>query len=89
MKKLFSILILLLIPNVYAQTCNIKCPSESLNIIEGETILNKITGINFVSKKIIELAIQNNLIDETIIDNAVQKNIDLKYRYGIIRQDIV
>ncbi|MBQ4123388.1 glycoside hydrolase family 3 protein [bacterium] len=33
----------------------------------------------------IELAIQNNLIDETIIDNAVQKNIDLKYRYGIIR----
>lgn len=64
MKKLFSILILLLIPNVYAQTCNIKCPSESLNIIEGETILNKITGINFVSKKIIELAIQKEINDE-------------------------
>lgn len=48
----------------YAQNCSVICPSESLQIIEKEKILNKITGISFLSKNIAEAIIQKEINDE-------------------------
>ena len=64
MKKLLILLSFLLILPANAQNYNIVCPSESLAIIEKESVLNKLTGLNFASKKIAEIAIQKVLNDE-------------------------
>ena len=64
MKKLLVLLSFLLILPANAQNYNIVCPSESLAIIEKESVLNKLTGLNFASKKIAEIAIQKVLNDE-------------------------
>ena len=61
MKKIILLLSFFLILPVQA---NIVCPSESVNIIEKESIINKVTGLNFASKKIVELAIESALNDE-------------------------
>lgn len=58
---LFIIFCLILSNTAYADNCSIICPKESTRIIEGETLLNKITGINFVSEKIAESLIQKEL----------------------------
>ncbi len=65
MKKLFLIFLFLFIqPACFASGCEVTCPSGSLNIIEKESLLNKITGVSFASKKIAEIAIQKELKDE-------------------------
>ena len=73
MKKLLVLLSFLLILPANAQNYNVVCPSESLSIIEKENFFNKITGLNFASKKIVELAIQKVLNDE-----FYKSNIDAK-----------
>ena len=64
MKKIIVILLFIFSLPVYAQNYNVVCPTESLDIIEKESVLNKITGLNFASKKIIEIAIEKVLNDE-------------------------
>lgn len=64
MKKLVLLFCLFLILPANARNYNIVCPSESLSIIEKESVINKITGLNFASKKIVEVAIQKVLNDE-------------------------
>lgn len=48
----------------YANTCSVTCPSEAIKIIENENILVKVSGINFLTKKVIETAIEKELKDE-------------------------
>ena len=64
MKKFFLLFLLLLISPLQVQSYNIVCPSESVEIIEKESVINKLTGLNFASKKIVEIAIQKVLNDE-------------------------
>ena len=64
MKKFFLLFLLLLIFPLQVQSYNIVCPSESVEIIEKESVINKLTGLNFASKKIVEIAIQKVLNDE-------------------------
>lgn len=49
---------------VKANECKIVCPSQSMEIIEKESFLKKITAINFTSKKIVEMIIQKELNEE-------------------------
>ena len=59
---LFSILFIS--QGVMADNCIVTCPNESLQIIEKENVATKITGVNFFTKKIIELVIERELKDE-------------------------
>ena len=59
---LFSILFIS--QGVIADDCTVTCPNESLQIIEKENVATKITGVNFFTKKIIELVIERELKDE-------------------------
>lgn len=65
MKKIFVIICFLAIClSCYADNNSIICPSESLQIIEKESTLNKYSGLNFLSKKITEIAIEKALKKE-------------------------
>ncbi len=65
MKNIFLFFLLLFVPmTVFASDCDVACPSESLNIIESESLLNRITGVSFASRKIAEIVIQKELKDE-------------------------
>lgn len=65
MKKLtLFICFFLLMSFAFSQDYKIVCPSECLNIIENEKIINKITGINFLSKNIAEAVIQREINKE-------------------------
>ena len=69
MKKIILILALLvLISPSFANNCDVVCPTQSLKIIEEESFLNKITGMNFLSKKIVEYALQKELKNELNFD---------------------
>ena len=63
MKKIILFLIMLLFSNTAnADICNVTCPN--INITEDESLLNKVTGLNFISKKIIETAIEKEINEE-------------------------
>ncbi len=49
--------------SVNAETCTITCPSESIKLTEKESIIKKITGLNFLSSKITETVIEKELHD--------------------------
>lgn len=61
---------------INAQSYNIECPSQSLDIIEKETFIKKITGLNFISKKIVEIAIAKVLNDEFYKSN-ISTNLEI------------
>ena len=65
MKKIICTLICILISlSAYGNSCNVTCPSETMKVIEDENVFLKVTGINFLTKKIIETAIEKELKDE-------------------------
>ena len=65
MKKIICTLICILISlTAYGNSCNITCPSETMKVIEDENVFLKVTGINFLTKKIVETAIEKELKDE-------------------------
>ena len=65
MKKIICTLICILISlTAYGNSCNVTCPSETMKVIEDENVFLKVTGINFLTKKIIETAIEKELKDE-------------------------
>lgn len=49
---------------VYAETCEIICPVKSDEYIEKENFFNKFSGINILSKKMVEFAIETELKKE-------------------------
>ena len=64
MKKICVILIIFFsVSSVYADN-SIYCPSKTLKIIEKESFWNKVTGINFFSKKVAEAIIEKELGEE-------------------------
>lgn len=63
-KLLISIFILFLSSTIYAKECEVTCPKESTQIIENDTFLNKVTGLNFASKQIAEIIIEKELKEE-------------------------
>lgn len=63
-KLLLSFFFVFVAQNVLAENCTITCPKESLQIVEKESFATKITGVNFLTKKIIELIIERELKDE-------------------------
>ena len=76
MKKVLLLLLFVFIPqNVIADSCAITCPKESLEIIEKENIATKITGVNFFTKKIIELVIEKELKQE--LESKFNADLDL------------
>ena len=76
MKKFILILFLLIfISPSFANNCEVVCPTQSLKIIEKESLLNKITGMSFLSKKIVEFAIQKELKNELNFD--IQADLDI------------
>lgn len=77
MKKLLFIILLFIfvLPSFANSNCEVVCPTQSLKIIEKESLLNKITGMNFLSKKIVEYAIQRELKNELNFD--VQADLDI------------
>ncbi len=63
MKKIILFLIMILFTNTAnANICEVTCPN--INITEDESLLNKVTGMNFISKKITETAIEKEINDE-------------------------
>lgn len=65
MKKIICTLICILISlTAYGNSCNVSCPSETMKVIEDENVFLKVTGINFLTKKIVETAIEKELKDE-------------------------
>ncbi len=64
-KKILILLIIIVHACIVsASNCTITCPKESTQIIEKETLFNKLTGLNFASKKIAETIIEKELKDE-------------------------
>ena len=64
-KKIILILMIFLSFNsITAKECTIVCPTESIAIIEDEKLINKITGLNYLSKKIAEVIIEKELKEE-------------------------
>ena len=63
------------ITSVNAQDCTVTCPSSSLKIMEKENIFNKITGVNFTSKKIAETIIQKEINEE--LNSKVSANLEI------------
>ena len=51
MKKFIIILLLLISTRAFANECEYNCPAPDDNI-ENETIINKVTGVNFLTKRI-------------------------------------
>ena len=65
MKKIICTLICILISlTAYGNSCNVTCPSETMKVIEDENVFLKVTGINFLTKQIVETAIEKELKDE-------------------------
>ncbi len=65
MKKIiFTIICILISLTAYGNSCNVTCPSETMKVIEDENVFLKVTGINFLTKKIVETAIEKELKDE-------------------------
>ncbi len=63
MKKIILFLIIILFSNTAnADIYEVTCPN--INITENESLLNKVTGMNFISKKIIETAIEKEINEE-------------------------
>lgn len=76
MKKFLCFFIFVFVAqNVIADDCKVICPNESLKIIEKENIATKITGVNFFTKKIIELVIERELKDE--LESKFNANLEL------------
>lgn len=66
MKKILIILsFLLMLPCFGATQNDIVCPYKSLKMMDNESVLNRITGLSFLSKKIVETAIQKEIKRET------------------------
>ncbi|MCD7879396.1 MAG: hypothetical protein LUG16_05640 [Candidatus Gastranaerophilales bacterium] len=64
MKKFLMVLIFLAVPVwCYAEELY-TCPEININLYENESFYNKITGRNFLAKKITEIAIQKEIQDE-------------------------
>lgn len=59
----------------FAQDCKVTCPAESLNIVENEKFINKITGVSFISKNIAEAIIQKEINEE--LHSNVKADLDL------------
>ena len=89
MMKFIFIILSLLISSciVYADDCTIVCPKESSQVIEGENLINKISGINFASKKLAETLIQKELKDE--LHSSFDADLDIfsvkKLKNGIFK----
>lgn len=84
MKKiLFLFLIFSICQSVIADDCTVICPNESLKIIEKENIATKITGVNFFTKKIIELVIERELKEE--LESKFNANLEL-FTVGRLKQ---
>lgn len=67
--------ILLITTNTLAKECDITCPSQSINVVEEEKLINKVTGLNFASKMIAEKIIEKELKDE--LDSKFKANLDI------------
>lgn len=65
MKKIiFTLFCILISLTAYGNSCNVTCPSETMKVIEDENVFLKVTGINFLTKKIVETAIEKELKNE-------------------------
>ena len=64
MRSIFILLFLIILNVPVFATESIYCPAKTLEIIEKESIFNKITGVNFFSKKIAEAIIEKELGQE-------------------------
>ncbi len=71
MKKFITAILLLISISAIANECEYNCPSHVDNI-ESETIINKVTGVNFLTKKIIESLIEKELNSELNSDVKAQ-----------------
>ena len=71
MKKIILTIFLLISIQAFASECEYNCPSPVDNI-ENETIINKVTGVNFLTKKIIESLIEKELNGELNSDIKAQ-----------------
>lgn len=66
MKKLLLIFsLLLMLPCFGAAQNDIVCPYKSLKMMDNESVLNRVTGLSFLSKKIVETAIRKEIYKET------------------------
>ena len=75
MKILVFFFLLLFSSCAFAQDCNVICPNESLNIIENETIINKVSGVSFLSRNIAESIIQKEINEE--LNSNVKAKLEL------------
>ncbi len=64
MKKIFILLLIIFTSNIKSACEDIICPVQNPGGNYQENIINKITGIHFLSKRITELAIEKELSDE-------------------------
>ncbi len=55
--------------------CNVTCPSSSLDIIEKESFINNVTGLNFSSKKIAQTIIQKEINES--LNSKIKANIEI------------
>lgn len=84
--KLILVFIFLFFPFfAFADDCIVTCPNESLEIQKNESLLNKVTGTYFVSKKIAELAIQKELNDE--LNSNFKANLEI-FSLKLLKQGI-
>lgn len=75
-KNLFICIFVLFCSNiVYAKECEVICPKESTQIIENDTFLNKVTGLNFASKQIAEMIIEKELKEE--LNSKINAKLDI------------
>lgn len=76
MKKIILLLSLFILPNFsIAEDCTVTCPSETLKIIENENAALKLSGVNFLTKKILEIIIEKELKSE--LDSKFNADLNL------------
>ena len=61
--------------NTQSTACDIVCPVYNETDFENENIFNNISGLNFLSKKFIEVIIQNELKKE--LNSEIKAKLDI------------
>ena len=84
MKKILVLIVFMLFINpCFANDCNVVCPLENVKVVDNEKLINKVTGVNFLTKQIAEFIIQKELKSE--LQSNFTANLDI-YNVHTLKQ---
>ncbi len=84
MKKILVLIAFMLLVNpCFANDCNVVCPFENIKVVDNEKLINKVSGVNYLTKQIAEFIIQKELKSE--LKSNFTANLDI-YNVHTLKQ---